>query len=109
MTILVYLPKNAPKGVNPAWLYGTDIVDELKRREHDWIFKEVDGSCDECIWDGVDVLLRPVRHDGISRMVLEAFRRDIPYIWSYETGEFIEPNVDDIERRLLKLEEKLHE
>ena len=52
----------------------------------------------------MDVLLRPNRHDGMPIMILEAQYLGISVIWSYETGEYVEPSIDEIEKRLIALE-----
>ena len=37
-------------------------------------------------------------------MILEAQYLGISVIWSYETGEYVEPSIDEIEKRLIALE-----
>lgn len=101
MRILYYLPKSAPSRIDREWLYGKDIVDELKKRHPEWEFVDVDGSQSN-IFENIDVYLRPNRHDGIAKMVKEAKYNSKSVIWSYETGEYVEPDVDDIERRLIE-------
>ncbi|MFX0134125.1 MAG: hypothetical protein ACFFDN_10825 [Candidatus Hodarchaeota archaeon] len=84
------------------WLYGKDIIDELIQRHPEWEFVRVDGS-QKNIYENIDVYLRPNRHDGIAKMVKEAKYNNIPTIWSYETGEYVEPSLINIERRLIEI------
>ena len=106
MNILVYIPKKTTKRVNNDWLYGSDVIKKLKDRHPEWNFICVDGS-KKNIYENIDVYLRPNRHDGYPLMIAEAKLFGIPYIWSYETGKYIEPNIDDIEKRLIKLHKEL--
>ena len=93
------------KRIDLDWLYGWDIIQQLIERHSEWHFLIADGTKDN-IWQDIDVLLRPNRHDGLSRMVLEAQALNIPVIWSYETGKYVEPDVETIERRLKIVEEQ---
>lgn len=104
MRILVYYPHTTTSKIDLKWLYGFDIVEKLIKQHPEWEFIIVDGT-QKNIYHNIDVLLRPSRHDGLARMVKEAYHLKIPYIWSYETGEYVEPNIDLIEKRLIKLEE----
>jgi len=106
LNILVYRPNGTMKRIDLDWLYGFDIIKQLINRHPEWHFLIADGTKDN-IWQDIDVLLRPNRHDGLSRMVLEAQALNIPVIWSYETGRYVEPNIEDIERRLIELEKKV--
>jgi len=107
LKILAYRPLGKIKRINLDWLYGIDIIKELQKRHPEWNFFIVNGSYDGNIWENVTVLLRPNRHDGLSMMIVEARKYGIPYIWSYETGQYVEPNIDDIERRLIELEKNI--
>lgn len=101
MNVLVYYPKfNKKKRVDIHWLYGIDIIEKLSFRNPEWNFIYVDGSQNN-IYKDIDIVLRPVRHDGYSRMIAEAEYFNIPYIWSYETGKYVRPDINDIERRLI--------
>ena len=102
MNILVYRPNGKMKRISLDWLYGWDIVQELIKRHPEWNFRLADGTKDN-IWQDIDVLLRPTRHDGLSRMVLEARVLDIPIIWSYNTGKYNELTVTEIERQLTEI------
>ena len=104
MRILVYYPHTIKSKIDLRWLYGFDIVEKLIKWHPEWEFVILDGS-QKNIYHNIDVLLRPTRHDGLSRMIKEAHYHKIPYIWSYETGKYVEPDIDEIEKRLIKLEE----
>ena len=106
MNILVYRPLGSMKRIDLDWLYGWDIIQQLMERHPEWTFRVADGTKDN-IWQDINVLLRPNRHDGLSRMVLEAQALHIPVIWSYETGKYVEPNIEDIERRLIESEKSI--
>lgn len=75
------------------WVYGKDIVDELKKRLAVNII-EVNGNSDmKEIYPIVDFYVRPNRHDGMPRMIKECEKLNIPYYWSKEN-----PDIDTIER-----------
>jgi len=97
------LPKSAPRRIDADWLYGGDIIRELQRLHPEWNFRFIDGSHKD-IWESVDILIRPVRHDAISRMILEAKERKIPFWWSYMTGKYVEPTVREIEQFIIREE-----
>jgi len=103
MNILVYIPNRFHRRINIDWLYGKDIIEELERKHPEWKFHYVDGS-KRNIYKNIDIYLRPNRHDGYPKMIVEAELFGIPYIWSYETGEYVEPNVDEIEKRLIGIQ-----
>lgn len=104
MKILYYFPKSNPSRINKGWLYGKDIIDELIKRRPEWDFIIVDGT-QQINYKDFDVYLRPNRHDGIAKMVKEATYYNIPVIWSYEKGYYVEPDADTIERRLIEIQE----
>lgn len=75
MTIVYYEPKAKHSGIDEQWLYGLDIIRELKEEfsGHQWI--ALNGlAYDELaeIYKKADLLIRPTRHDGWPCMVLEA-------------------------------------
>ena len=87
-----------------SWIYGLDIVGELKHRHPEWSFVVADGSrSEDGFFNDIDVYLRPSRCDGWAIMVKEAEACGVPVIWSFETGTYVEPNVDDIEERLIEI------
>ena len=102
MNILVYIPNRFHRRINIDWLYGKDIIEALKSKHPEWNFVYVDGS-KKNIYKNIDIYLRPNRHDGYPKMVVEAKLLGIPCIWSYEGGKYIEPNINDIERRLIEI------
>jgi len=84
--VLVYMPKpyKGLLGSNTAyveWVYGFDIIREVMQEfPASWII--VDGSQDMCdVWPYVDCMIRPNRHDGLPRLVLEAQKLNVPYYW----------------------------
>ena len=107
LNILFFYNDKAPKRIDPEWLYGYDIIQSLKKLHPEWVFIRYEGgNYDDSIWNDIDVYIRPNRHDGASRLIEICKKKNILYIWSYETGEYIEPDIDNIERRLIKLNEE---
>lgn len=106
---MVYLPKRELNRksyrLSLDWIYGNDVIQELKIRHPDWNFIVADGTRnEENFFKDIDVLLRPSRCDGWAIMVKEAQYCKVPVIWSFETGEYVEPNVDEIEYRIKKMD-----
>ncbi len=110
MRVLVYLPTGKTHYVDNDWLYGGDIVRGLMDKHKDWEWLVCDGTT-PARWfyqnKRPDVLLRPTRHDGPCMMRLECEALGIPVIWSYDTGRYKEPNVIDIEQKLIRISENL--
>ena len=109
MNILVYLPKRPLNRksyrLSLDWIYGADIIYELKIRHPEWIFEIANGTRDEeMFFDDIDVYLRPSRCDGWSILCKEAKHCGIPIIWSFDSETYIEPNVDNIERQLIEIQ-----
>jgi len=97
------------------WVYGKDIVEQFWVRNLDEIeyclikdeieyisetdgirIIEVNGSADmKKIYPFVDFYIRPNRHDGAPRMIMECQKLGIPYYWSKEN-----PSLDIMERRV---------
>jgi len=93
------------------WVYGYDVMqDVVGNFTHDWFNAkkvenildvvssrginviEANGDADMSkVYPFIDVMIRPNRHDGYPRMVIECEKNDIPYYWSKEN-----PNVEDI-------------
>jgi len=109
MNILVYLPKRPLNRksyrLSLDWIYGADIIYELKNRHPEWNFLIADGTRPETgFFVGIDVYLRPSRCDGWSIMCKEAQYCNVPVVWSFDSGYYIEPNIEDIERRLIEIQ-----
>ncbi len=77
------------------WLYGLDIIEEIKEKmSADIEFIELDGTKDlKDVYPITDMLLRPNRHDGASRMRQECDIQNIPYYWTTKETDFV---VDDV-------------
>jgi len=74
------------------WVYGYDIFLELQKRFKEVNYVHVSGGRDMSkIYPIIDFYIRPNRHDGMPRIVLECRRNKIPYYWSAKN-----PNVDKI-------------
>lgn len=100
--IIYYNPANKKEKSFNRWLYGIDIIEEVKKEIPDINWIELDGSYDmEKIYTIADFCLRPNRHDGESRIIQECEINDIPYYRTY-TGN---ADVDEI-IRLIKKEYK---
>ncbi|MFX0181960.1 MAG: hypothetical protein ACFE95_02660 [Candidatus Hodarchaeota archaeon] len=98
----MYIPKKVTKRIDNNWLYGRDLIEKLEDKHPEWNFIHVDGA-QKNIYKDIDVLLRPSRHDGFPLMIAEARLFGIPTIWSYETGRYVEPDIDEIEGRLIEI------
>lgn len=89
-------PKQTHKGINigfyspndsafARWKYGLDLIESARKSMHNdgrlkWI--ELDGTRDmSVIYSLLDLLVRPSRHDGMPRMILEAEENEIPVIY----------------------------
>jgi hypothetical protein len=84
--VLFYKPKYTEFR---AWIYGFDIFDTIKEWCPGVNFIEVNGNHDlSKIYPITDLLIRPNRHDGNSRMVRECQLNDIPCLYTIEN-----PNV----------------
>ena len=105
MHVIAYSPRGKIRRINIEWLYGLDIIDALSK---EFDIEILDGSSDmEEVYKRADVYIRPTRHDGMSIMILECVSRGIPYIWSYETGKYVEPTVEYFRNRLNSIRNKL--
>ena len=95
--ILYYHPKGKNNPEFIEWLYGIDIIKQLKEYYDDkvnWI--RADGSLEmDKVYPIVDFYLRPNRHDGLPFMVKECEMNNIPYYWSRQN-----PNIEEIEEFL---------
>ena len=89
--VLYYCPTKPPGIMGMKymhWVYGYDVYLKVKhsfKANEDINFIHVGGGETieemERIWEITDFYLRPNRHDGMPRMVLEARREKIPYYW----------------------------
>ncbi len=75
------------------WKYGVDLVEELMLRFYDVNWIKLDGTLDmREVFPYLDAYIRPSRHDGRPRLVIECQTQGIPYYWS-ENGE---PDLDEM-------------
>ena len=90
--VLYYYPNKRKNRRFIDWVYGRDIFDEVKKRvDVNWMV--VDGSQDmNFIYKAIDGYIRPNRHDGMPRIILECKAMKIPYYWSSN----FEPQVDEV-------------
>jgi len=73
------------------WIYGYDIYLVIKEMYEDLNFIEVDGTQDMAeIYPITDFYLRPNRHDGKPRMVIECEISKIPYYHSISNPDIYE-------------------
>lgn len=97
--VIYYFPKNRTDVSFTRWLYGIDIVEEVKKRLPDINFIELDGSVDmNCIYPVTDFCLRPNRHDGSSRMIQECAVNEIPYYHTWSDYADIDLIVKEIKK-----------
>jgi len=82
--VLYYNPTKHKKNKNTIrWIYGIDIIEQLKDEYTNINWIEVDGEQDmNEVWSITDFYLRPNRSDAASRMVQEALINNIPYYHS---------------------------
>lgn len=82
--------------------FGTDLKDLQKTLEYfnpETVIIEVHGNCDmKHIYPYIDFVVRPNRHDGNPRMIMECEQLGIPYYWSKEN-----PDIDEIVRQINRL------
>ena len=104
------------------WVYGKDIVDKIRGASFPGYcecslsslrtytpllyFKinviEVNGKSDMSkIYPIIDFMVRPNRHDGNPRMVMECEINDIPYYWSKEN-----PDINEITKQINEASKK---
>ena len=90
LNIAYYWPGGRGNGKFRRWVYGKDIIDQVKTYfpirsimgeiKINWI--ELNGCQDVCeIYPTLDAYIRPNRHDGMPRMILECEALKIPYYW----------------------------
>jgi hypothetical protein len=85
--IIYYSPKGGDRQFR-RWLYGIDLIETVKSMVDGVNFIELDGSADmKEIYPIADFLLRPNRHDAVSRMRLECEIQDIPYYWTFKNPD----------------------
>ncbi len=92
--ILYYDPGG---GEYERWKYGIDIIEKIKKSiiNVNWI--KIDGKQNlRTIYPIVDLYIRPSRHDGAPRILLECALNRIPAIYS-EDGQ---PDADDFIRKI---------
>jgi hypothetical protein len=90
--VIYYHPlKNTDKEFT-RWLYGIDLIEDAKIELPDIKFILLNGNADmKDIYPYTDMMIRPNRHDGNSRLKRECDIQDIPYYWTDR-----DPNVFDL-------------
>ena len=96
--VLFYLPVTKNQKFTD-WVYGDDIARNVMSRYGDdtsVFFIYVFGNDDmNRIYPEIDFYLRPNRHDGNPRMIMECEINRIPYYWSKEN-----PDIDEIIKQI---------
>ena len=96
--VLFYLPVTKNQKFTD-WVYGDDIARNVMSRYGDdtsVFFIYVFGNDDmNRIYPEIDFYLRPNRHDGNPRMIMECEINGIPYYWSKEN-----PDIDEIIKQI---------
>lgn len=82
------------------WVYGYDIINQIEIRIKilglNAKIIEVNGNDDMSkIYPIIDFMVRPNRHDGCPRMVMECKSLNIPYYWSKES-----PDINEIIKQI---------
>lgn len=88
------------------WIYGYDILEELKKEYPTINFIVVNGGQNMSeIFPITDMYIRPTRHDGFPRLIQECRINKIPYFWSNdmnvcanEVSEFINENLKELSK-----------
>lgn len=90
------------------WLYGYDIYLNLKLYffdQKDIRFVWVDGNFDmKSIYATTDLYIRPSRHDGQPRMIMECVVNEIPYIFSRDGKPDFQEFINKIEYERKRME-----
>jgi len=96
VNIAYYYPGDRGNRKFKRWVYGMDIIEYFiipMFPEVNWI--HLDGSKDMCrIYPTLDAYIRPSRHDGFPRIIIECMTLGIPYFWS----EDFNPNVERVSK-----------
>lgn len=96
--VIYYNPKNRPDKKFTIWLYGIDIIEQVKKLLPNINWIELDGTKDMSkVYPIADFCLRPNRHDGASRMIQECKINEIP---CYHTHSDI-ANISDIIKQII--------
>ena len=93
INILYYYPDKKKNKRFNEWVYGKDVFDKVQKHclGVNWIV--LDGNKDIIeAYEIADGVIRPNRHDGMPRMILECQAMGIPYYWS---TNFM-PQIDEI-------------
>lgn len=104
-TILYYYPRNKVEKEFKDWLYGRDIINDIKLMFPNLNYIEVNGYRDmNNIYDRVDFYIRPNRHDGHSKMIEECKINNIPYYWSTSNPDctkIMNCIIDELNKKIL--------
>ena len=101
-TVMYYYPKKRYNKKYVYWVYGQDIIQKLIDTYPDFNWVCVDGSADMGkIVPFVDVYIRPNRHDGSPRLIMECETWGIPYYHSTHN-----PDMGELSRFLVTEFEK---
>lgn len=80
--VAYYYPGDGGNVKYKRWVYGMDIIDELIKKYPNLNWIHLDGNKDMCeIYPVLDAYIRPSKHDGFPRIVLECVYHNIPYYW----------------------------
>ena len=83
--IAYYYPGDRGNRRFKQWVYGLDIIERVIPMFPDIKFILLDGKQKMCsIYPTLDAYIRPTRHDGFPRIVIECLILDIPYYWDEE-------------------------
>jgi len=98
--VLVYYPIKKRNQKFKNWVYGVDIIKELKKREQDVNWLIVHGGTDLApFFPVINAYIRPTRHDGNPRLIRECNLNKVPYYWSRNE----KPEIQDIIEFLNKI------
>ncbi len=92
--VLYYDPDSGPY---ERWVYGTDIIEQIKKKVSDVNWLKIDGTQDmKKIYPITDLYIRPSRHDGEPRINVECKLNRIPVIYSEDGNPSVEYFVNKI-------------
>ena len=97
--IAYYYPGGRGNRKFKRWVYGKDIIDQIVLMFPNVNWVHLDGKKNICVvYPILDAYIRPNRHDGLPRIILECLALDIPYYWEEEFKPTVERVRDYVEK-----------
>ena len=94
---IAWYATNSSKAVR--WKYGVDLIEKLMLLFYDVNWIRLDGTLDmKEVYPYLDGYIRPSRHDGRPRLVIECQIQGIPYYYSEDGNPDLEEMSNFVER-----------